>query len=238
MDKLKIFKNQDYQFNSKIVIHQPTLAEVTDYGEANYFSLVRFFCSTPADRKLDIWEQMHKYWDEIDEYELFLSLFGAFANLDMSIIFPTLDFKTFKVEVNSNLELVLRNDDGVVIDRAIHALLTQHLRFVHTLEKNMVTGYDRLTKDAMIEDDQLEREIAASRQPEQQLWPMISALTNTEGFKYRYDDVWQLPIGVFLDAARRVQKRINYSHLMTGIYSGCVDMKQVNKKEFDWMGEL
>lgn len=86
--------------------------------------------------------------------------------MDMSIIFPTLDFKTFKVDVNSNLELVLRNDDGVVIDRAIHALLTQHLRFIHVLEKNMVTGYDRLTKDAMIEDDQLEREIAATKEPE------------------------------------------------------------------------
>ena len=132
----------------------------------------------------------------------------------------------------------MRNDEGVVIDRSVHALLTEHLRFVHILEKNMVTGYDRATKDAMIEDDQLEREIAAMKKPESQLWPMISALTNSEGFKYRYDDVWQLPIGVFLDAARRVQKRINYSHLMTGIYSGCVDMKQVNKKEFDWMGDL
>ena len=238
MDALKVYKNLDYQFSPKILIHQPTLDEVAEYGEARYFSTVRFFCSTPADRKADIWQASQRYWDEVDEFELFLSMSGALAELDLSILFPSVDFTSFKVVINGNAELAMQNTDGVVIDRVTHLLLTEHLRFIHILDKNMVTGYDNATKDAMIEDDLFERELAANKPAESQLWPMISALTNSEGFKYRYDDVWQLPIGVFLDAAHRVQKRINYSHLMTGIYSGCVDMKQVNKKEFDWMGGL
>lgn len=67
---------------------------------------------------------------------------------------------------------------------------------------------------------------------------MVSALTNSDGFKYRYDDVWTLPIGVFLDSAKRVQKKLNYTHLMTGIYTGNIDVSKVKKQEYDWMGRL
>jgi hypothetical protein len=109
---------------------------------------------------------------------------------------------------------------------------------MHQFQKNMDVGYDDYTKEIMIEDDKEEQEQWAKKPFQSVLYPMISALTNCPEFKYRFDDVWTLPIGAFMDCVARIQKHKNYNYMMQGIYSGCVDVKKINKKELNWMGEL
>ena len=90
----------------------------------------------------------------------------------------------------------------------------------------------------MIEDDRDEMAMRMRKPFESLLLPLISSLTNCPEFKYRWDDVWELPIGVFMDSVERVQKHKNYSFVMHGIYNGCVDLKKLNKKELNWMAEM
>lgn len=238
-DVLGIYRKRDYPINENIKVHHNTLDEIVSYGEQRYYKLLNEICSTPADQKVRIWDAMQKYWDEIDEYELFLATFMSIKDEDLTVFFPGLDTSSFKEQFNPNTgEFVIRNVRGVVIDRAVHALITDHLRFLHSLTKNTDVGYDKYTKDIMIEDDRDEL-VAASRKPyKSHLWPIISSMTNCVEFKYRYDDVWELPIGVFMDAVKRVQKQKDYNHIVQGIYSGTVDSKKVKKKELEWMGEL
>lgn len=40
-----------------------------------------------------------------------------------------------------------------------------------------------------------------------------------------------------MDSIMRMQKRDHYYFTMLGIYSGCVDMKKINKKELEWMSD-
>lgn len=236
MDLLKVYSPGEYQLNSKITLHHPTLKEIADYGEKEYFTLVRTICSTPADQKVAIWDNLHIYWDQIDEYELFLSMFQLLKNRDCKILFPDLDLTKFQLVLNPATNDMALSDGECLIDRSIHFLLTQYLRTIHALEKNIDVGYDEYTKDIMIEDDRDEAMIAARKGYTSNLWPLISALTNSPEFKYRYDDVWTLPIGVFMDALKRVQKQKNYEHLMHGVYSGTVDTSKISKKEFNWIG--
>lgn len=239
MDELKVFRSRDYHINDAIVIHQPTLEEIAEYGEKEYFGLVRSICSTPADQKVRIWDLLQKFWDEIDEFELFTSIMVWLKEVDTSIIFPSLDIESFERYYNSELnEMILRNKDGVVIDRVTHQLITNHIRAVHVLKKNMDVGYNKTTKRNMIEDDRDDMAMAMRKPQESNLWPLISAMTNCVEFKYRFDDVWTLPIGVFMDAVRRVQKQKDYNHTMQGIYGGNIDYKKINKKELNWIGRL
>ena len=239
IDKLRVFRGKPYTINDGIVIHQPTLDDIYEYGEQEYFSLVKTICATPADRKVEIWEALHVYWDKIDEYDLFVSFFGAVQRCDTAILFPELDVKSFQPVVNQKTnEIILRNKDGVIIDRAIHALVTDYIRSVHKLKKNVDVGFDDYTKDIMIEDDKDERAAAQSKPFSSVLLPMVSSLTNCREFKYRFDDVWTMPVAAFLDASERIQKVKVSDYMMHGIYSGCVDIKKINKKDLNWMGEL
>lgn len=238
-DTLLLYRGADYEINSKIRVHQPTLDEICVYGEQRYFGLVRLLCATPADQKVEIWDGLHIYWDQMDEFDLFLSMFSSVRGEDVAILLPGLDMDSFTLVAAGDMkEKALRNKDGVVIDRAIHALLTDCIRKVHKLTKNTEVGYNDYTKDIMIEDDRNDREAAKRKPFVSVLQPIISSMTNSVGFKYRFDDVWTMPIGAFLDAVGRVQKIKSYDFLMHGAYSGCVDMKKVSKKQLDWMGEL
>ncbi len=239
LDQLKAYRKIEYPINSKITVRQPTLDEVCEYGEREYLGLVHTLCATPSDRKVDIWDSLHVYWDTVDEYELFISLFRALKGIDISIVLPGIVVDDFVPMIHTQTkQIVLRNSDGVVIDRAIHSILTDYLRSVHKLTKNVDFGCNDYTKDIMIEDDRDEREMLGRKEYRSNLLPLISTMTNDEGFKYRYDDIWGLPIGVFMDAVVRVSHRRNYDQLMTGIYTGNIDVKKINKKELNLFGEL
>lgn len=239
IDQLKLFRGEGYKINDKILIRQPTLEEIVDFGEQRYFGLVRTICSTPADRKVEIWDKLHVFWEKIDEYDLFISLFQTLQKSEVSILFGDMDFTTFKLGTQTGLpDLVLKNKDRVVIDRAIHKLMTDYLRQIHKLKKNVDTGFNDATRKIMIEDDRDEMALQMQKPFQSLLLPLISSLTNCPEFKYRWDDVWTLPIGVFMDSVERVQKHKSYNFLMQGIYSGCVDMKKLDKKELHWMGDL
>lgn len=239
IDQLKLFRGEGYKINDKILIRQPTLEEIVDFGEQRYFGLVRTICSTPADRKVEIWDKLHVFWEKIDEYDLFISLFQTLQKSEVSILFGDMDFTTFKLGTQTGLpDLVLKNKDQVVIDRAIHKLMTDYLRQIHKLKKNVDTGFNDATRKIMIEDDRDEMELQMQKPFQSLLLPLISSLTNCPEFKYRWDDVWTLPIGVFMDSVERVQKHKSYNFVMQGIYSGCVDMKKLDKNVLHWMGDL
>ena len=239
IDQLKLFRGESYKINDKITIRHPTLEEIVNFGEQRYFGLVRTICSTPADRKVEIWDKLHIFWEQMDEYDLFISLFQTLKLSDVSILFGDMDFESFKLVTRSDPpELVLMNKDHVIVDRAIHKLMTDYLRQIHKLKKNVDTGYNDATRMIMIEDDRDEMMLQMRKPFRSLLMPLVSSLTNCPEFKYRWDDVWTLPIGVFMDSVERVQKHKSYNFVMHGIYSGCVDMKKLDKKELHWMGDL
>ena len=212
IDQLKLFRGEGYKINDKILIRQPTLEEIVDFGEQRYFGLVRTICSTPADRKVEIWDKLHVFWEKIDEYDLFISLFQTLQKSEVSILFGDMDFTTFKLGTQTGLpDLVLKNKDRVVIDRAIHKLMTDYLRQIHKLKKNVDTGFNDATRKIMIEDDRDEMALQMQKPFQSLLLPLISSLTNCPEFKYRWDDVWTLPIGVFMDSVERVQKHKSYN---------------------------
>lgn len=240
IDQLKIFRGQPYEINSSIIIKNPILDEICDYGEQRYLSLVQLICSTPSDHKVEIFDSTQMFWDEMDEFILFASFFKkAFRIADMSILFGDLDFQSFEPEAREDIgDVILKNKDGVVIDRAIHVMITDCLRSMHRLKKNTDVGYNNYTKEIMIEDDRDERVLNAKKPFDSIMLPLISSLTNCPEFKYRHDDVWTLPIGVFMDSVYRIQKHKNFDYTMQGIYNGCIDIHKINKKELNWMGEL
>lgn len=239
IDQLKVFRGEGYQLNSKIKIRHPTLGEITDYGEQQYFGLVSTICSTPADRKVEIWDQFHIFWEKMDEYALFLFLFKIIQRANLSILFGDIDFASFRLFSRSDMpEPALVNKDHVVIDRAIHKLMTDYLRQIHKWTKNVDTGFNDTTRKIMIEDDRDEMALRMRQPFSSRLMPLISSLTNCPEFKYRWDDVWTLPIGVFMDSVGRIQKHKSFSFVMQGIYSGCIDTKKLDKRELHWMGDL
>lgn len=72
-DKLRIYKGLDVPITPKISVKQPTLSEILEFGERDYFSAVRTLTSCGADMKWQLWEQGIDY-TKISDYDLFIKL--------------------------------------------------------------------------------------------------------------------------------------------------------------------
>lgn len=70
-DELKIYTGCSIPINQNIVIHQPTLSEIVEFGEKQYFNAVYTLTSSPADFKWQLWEIGIDY-TKVDDYELFV----------------------------------------------------------------------------------------------------------------------------------------------------------------------
>ena len=64
-------------------------------------------------------------------------------------------------------------------------------------------------------------------------------MVNSGGFKYNHTDVWDMKINAFMDSVKRISKIKNSNLLLQSGYSGFgINLKDVNKKDLDWLGEL
>lgn len=276
-DDLQIYRGSDFIVADNIIIHQPTLNEICDYGERDYYSMIHTLTSTPQDLKFQLFDLGIDY-TTIGNFELFYNL--LIKNLtkeQTSIIFGDLDFQKFEIFINNeNNETVLyqkveeepishnicsgnrfvqyfkslipnkfkkkkciKVSTDVMIDEYTYDVITDTLRKMHLLKKNEQMPANESTKMILIEDARDEYEANKRKEYHSQLKNLVSAMINSEGFKYNHNEVWQMKINAFLDSVQRVSKIKNAGLLLQSGYSGYgINLKNIDKKETDWLGEL
>lgn len=71
VDDLKIYRGKDIRITDKIIVTQPTIDQIIEFGEKRYFSAVHCLTGVGADFK---WQLMDYYgidYTTIDDFELF-----------------------------------------------------------------------------------------------------------------------------------------------------------------------
>lgn len=96
-DELKIYRGEDFVVSKYIRLHQPTLGEICDYSEQEYYSMIYNLTATPQSLKVQLWDMGIDY-TEITPYELFYQmLYKLYPQERTSIIFGNLDLTKFQV---------------------------------------------------------------------------------------------------------------------------------------------
>ena len=239
MDELLLFRGKDYVVNDKIKIHHPTLNEIADYGEQEYYGLVSRLTCVPSDYKVQLFDMGVDY-EEVTEFDLFTLICNGLDVEETAILFGDLNFKNMKLVKHDKIdEVVLYNyEQDVVIDRAIYEIIVDFIRKINGFEKNIEIAGNESTKKFLIEEAREQLGRNQNKKFKSMLVPLVSSLVNSPEFKYNHSTVWDLSIYVFMDSVKRIQKIKNYNSLIQGIYSGNVDAKKLNKDDLNWLGEL
>lgn len=245
-DELKIYRGEDYEIAENIVIHQPTLAEICDYGEQKYYSMIYQLTATPQSMKYQLWEVGIDY-TKITPFELFYSMiYKLYPVEETKIIFGNLDFQKFKVAEDINYDnnpivLYQIDNDGneIMINEVIYESIMDYLRDTHLIEKDEKIPGNESTKMILIEDAKDEYLKNKSSEYHSRLKNLISSMVNSEGFKYNHTQVWSMKINAFMDSVKRISKIKNAYLLLQSGYSGFgITLKDIDKKQLDWLGEL
>ena len=237
VDELQLYFGDDYVINDYIKITQPLVGGVVDYGEAQYFSMVHTLTAIPSDMKSQLWD-MGLDWCEVEDFELFMMLAQTLTPDRTSILFGDLDFSKLRpFKSNQNGDIVLADKEtGLIIDKMIYLRIMSYLRKLHNLKPQVEKAANKMTKKVLIEEDRQKILHAKEKPFKSYLLPLISAIKVKQS--YTKDYVRNMGLYEFFDDIARAQIIDNADHLLNGAYSGMMDMKKVNKQEFNWMREI
>lgn len=242
-DELKIYRGNDFVVSKYIKLHQPTLGEICEYGEHDYYSMIYNFTATPQSLKVQLWDMGIDY-TEISPYELFYNiLYKIYPKEKTSIIFGDLDFSKFQVMERKDDKSILLyqiiNSEPVIIDEYTYNIIVDYICNSHFIERDLKRPANNSTKMVLIEDERYEIEKNKEKEYHSNLKNLISSMINSEGFKYNHSQIWDLKINAFMDSVKRIEKIKNANLLLQSGYSGFgVNLKEIDKKQLNWIGEL
>ena len=71
IDELKIYRGSDIPITNKIIVTQPTIDQIIEFGEKRYFQTVHCLTGVGADFKWQLWDYFGIDYTTIDDFELF-----------------------------------------------------------------------------------------------------------------------------------------------------------------------
>lgn len=71
VDDLKIYRGSDIHITDKIIVTQPTIDQIVEFGEKRYFQAVHCLTGVGADFKWQLWDYFGIDYTTIDDFELF-----------------------------------------------------------------------------------------------------------------------------------------------------------------------
>lgn len=262
VDLLKIYFGDPYPVSENIVIHQPSIQEIMDYGENEFFGMIYCFIGNTTYRKLSLW-QSGIDWNRISDFELFCNLVHLLPQEKTQILFGDIDFQKFelyKIEVELpeippdkkltrsekrqrlfdefDLRHVFVNEEQqVVITVDVYKIIARVLReMVQMFPKSEYT-VGKTSKELLIQEE-LEKNAKAEREGTKDssiLQPLVSFCVNHPGFKYKKSELRDVQINEFMDSVKRLQIYESTHALYGGMYSGFCDTSKIPRSEFDFM---
>jgi hypothetical protein len=244
-DLLQMYFAMDYQVTEYITIRQPRIGEIVEMGEEPYYQTIGTLCVIPSDIKSMLWDSGID-WEIISDFELFCLISKTLSVEQTRILFGDLDFSKFKLmQRQDNQENVLyqrigteENFQDIIIDKMVYQKSIDYIRKLHRIHPKVEHAKNKKTKEILIQLDREDHEAASKRKKESHLFPLISSLVNTAGFKYKKDELKEVGIFEFFDSVMRIQTIKSADALLKGCYSGFVDTSGINKKDLDWTRDL
>lgn len=258
IDALKIYFSEPYQLKEKIVITQPTIGQILDYGETKFYAMLRIFIQTTTSFKVPLWD-MGIDWNDISDWELFRSMVTSLEKDKTQILFGDLDFTLFKTyshkipnpnfdeeeeESEKNprvIEDVFLYDpiNDIEIDESDYKQMALYLRTVFNIFPETKYCKTKFFREDIINDEKerIEQE-KKNQKTDSTLLPIISACVNHPGFKYKISELKDIGINAFMDSVQRLQIYESSTALLKGMYSGFIDTKGIDPTQFNFMREL
>ena len=188
IESLFLYFGDDYVINDQIKCSQPTIGQVVDYGEQEYFSMVHTLTAIPSEVKAMLWDQMQLDWTQVADFDLFIMFSQSMTPDKTGIIFGDLDFskmRPYRHPQNDEIILVDK-ESGIIIDQLIYMRMMTFLRKLHNITPKPEKAKGKRAKQAMIDEDRRNREFNKDKPFRSYLLPLISAVKVKQGYTKDY----------------------------------------------------
>lgn len=238
IDKLKLYFGEPFFVSDRISILCPTIKQIVEFGEKEYYSVIHTLTATPSDFKSILWD-MQLDWEEITDFQFFTMLTQSLPQNKTRLLLGDVDLSRMKVYPHpyNDGEVVLADKENeVIIDEYIYLKMAEYIRQMHGLKKNIEHAKNKITKMVLLEEDKKRREEKDDTEYKSVLYPLITSVKVR--MRYTLDYIKQMNIVEFTTDLQRLNIIRSSDALLKGSYSGFVDTSKIPKKEFDWCREI
>lgn len=230
----------DYEVHG-ITISQPSIGDILEIGEDKFYASISPFINNSTSIRLMLWNIGQTNWCKVSDIEVF-SLLSQISNQDFSplkIIFRDVNIMDYKLMQSSDGKFVLYNKlTEDLLTENEYMEIAEYIRTIVNIHPKVEKAKGKTAREWMIQEDKMN--LANRKQnsdDDSRLLPIISALINHPGFKYKLEELKQVKIYQFYDAVQRLQIYEQSHALMNGVYSGFCDVSKIDKEQFNFMRE-
>lgn len=243
VDELKLYLGSDIKIANGITLYQPTIGDIANYNESEYFSVAQTLCATPSSMKVQL-DDMGLDYMQVDDFQLFMMLcqLKLLPPDKTKPLLGDLDLTQFKPYQKDGEEAYLTNgqvaENGelIIINSIIYEILVTYIRKMHGFKKQVDKAGNAITRKVLIDEARKDIERSKDKQYKSFLVPLVSALQGRQG--YTRDYVYNMGLYEFMNQINRVQIIVQADAALQGSYSGFVDTKKLDKTIFDWMRDI
>lgn len=223
--------------NENISVCIPSVGEVLD-NEDEFFELVSTVVATPYDMMVAL-DDVGINFTKINDFDLFMLMFGNLQHRDTSLLFGDLCFDNFTPAINKETnEMVLVDiEKDIVIDRTIHHEIATVIRRILSLERNDKKAGNEEARKYMIERARVKQKRKAKKTDKykSQIEDIIVSLVNAEEFPYNYQTVRDITIYQLYSSLNQISHTIHFDNTMIGYYAGTVKIEDLKPEDRTWL---
>lgn len=245
LDRLQIYFGEPYVIDieglkgNKIHLLQPTIGDLVRIGEKRFLSTLTIFTGNSVTYRVSLWDRGID-WNDISDFQMFCMVYKGADPEVASLLLDGVDLQGFDFYVDKEEHIFLYNpEQDYVIDERVFSVISEYYRTICNM-----TPSDEYTKDAVLKRWWVEKDRRANARAERKgddgasLQPVISALVNHPGFKYKIKELKEVTLGQFYDSVARLQVYENTTALLRGCYSGMINMKEIKKENLNFMRDI
>lgn len=235
VNRMLLYKGSDFQINNSLIIHHPTVGEIIDSGEQDYWFTVNNICATASDIKHILFDKFKKFYNEVDDFEVFRILTPRLPLECSKILFPNIDFSSFVqgLSQDTNDYVLVNRNTKMVIDRLHYNLIVEFIRAMNSIKRNYDIPGNASTRQFLI-DESREKSKSPPKEFKSTLIPRIEFMRDTGIPDYSFDRVWNLPVYVLSRDFERnlsnTHKKMQSQAFLTNVYNNPENLKKFDKK--------
>lgn len=247
-----MYFGEPFEVGNGIVIRQPTVGDILEVGESEFYSTLYIFVANPTTYRVQLWK-MGIDWNKVKDYELFMMMVKNVHPEISKVIFGDVDFAAFQpytktlTKINDDGEeeqevvATLYNEQtGMELSEEEYTLIAEYLSVMFNIFPKIEHAKGKATKEAIIEEEErnLEYRQMQGNGEESGLLSLVSSCINHPGFKYKLQELKEVGICQFMDSVQRLQVYESSTALLKGMYSGFVSSKGLDPNTYNWMRSL
>lgn len=242
VDELKLYLGSSIKIANGITLYQPTIGEIANYNEAEYFSMAQTLCATPSSMKVAL-DDMKLDYMKVEDFQLFMMLCQSLTPDKTKPLLGDLDLTKFKPRAgNDSEEVVLTNGEvdecgkPIIINSIIYEVLVTYIRKMHNFKKQVDKAGNAITRKVLIDEDRKNAERNKGKPYKSFLVPLVSSLQGRQS--YTKDYICNMGLYEFMNQIARVQIIQQADAALGACYSGFCDTKKMDKTILDWTRDI